>query len=232
MDHKAKLNLPIAIVKVRTSKFHHTSEVFLDTTRDKFLEKIIEENEAQYKKGFDQVYKKLDKNNNVSEAHYISHNTDLDDSTIDLIVLFQVKKIPMFPQEESERSEDLGDERTFENWLHGFVRVDRKDGFPYEYTLGIIGKEGRSRESNKRDFIDYIRMNNAIQYQKEFLQKSKTLNRYNYLTEAVYETADNEIEILIRFEIKELKCRVREKDNPSNLEILEDNHLVHLDKVA
>ena len=229
MDHKAKLNLPIAIVKVRTSEFSHTSEVFLDVNRDQFLQETIDEMESRYKKEFDQVYKKLDENDNVSESHYISHNTDLDDSTIDLIVLFQNKKIPMFPQDEpvEENLEDKINTMTLENWLHGFVRVgNRKSGFSDEYTLGIVGKEGKLRESNKQDFIDHIKMNNAIKYQKEFLQKSKILDKYNHLTEAVYETADNEIELLIRFSIKDLECRVSES------EILEDDHIVHLDKVA
>ena len=229
MDKNSKLRLPIAIVKVSTSEFNYRSEVFLDTTRDKFLERVIEENEFRYKKKFDQIYKRLDENDNVSEGQYISHGSDPTDPVIDLFVSFKDKLVPMFPPENEPVEEDLEDEIdtvVYENWLHGSVQIDRKNGFLDEYTLAIVGEEGKPRESNKQDFIDHIRINNAIKYQKEFLQKSKILDKYNHLVEAVYETADNSIEILIRFEIKDLKCRVSKK------EILEDDHLIRLDKVA
>ena len=244
MDRDAKLNLPIAIVKVKTSKFDHTSEIFLDTNRDQFLRELIGDMEFQYGKGFDQVYKKLDKNDKISEAQYISHNTDSDDSIIDLIVLFQDKKVLIFPQTEPEKSEDLDNDINtviYENWLHGSIRITGQDNYNEEYTLGIVGKEKENREDRKKSFLSYIRQSNTVKFQKEFLQESKILDKDDYLIEATYRTADDDLKILVRFLKKNLKVRVKSltsvtKNRPEGSpilasQILEDDHLVHLDKL-
>ena len=161
-------NVPIATIKVNTSKIRLEKEAFLTSSRESFVESTIAEMENQYSRKFKQIYRQLDEVDEIDHAMYWTDiPTEGADPIIDLSISFGSKDLPISVGSEKEKESDLRRvcreaieeveaeedqirEMIFEKCLHGIIHLSSPDGtLNEESVLGIIAKEGRPNNDIK-----------------------------------------------------------------------------------
>lgn len=227
-------NIPFVTVKVSsdTEKIDCVHETLLNKTREEFVQSTLSEKELQYGTKFRKTFQHFNKDDELIDVACVSISPEF---VIGLDISFrykdfsipagsvkeqELKELPRIVavKEEEVKKKDEIKELTFKNKIYCQVYLTG-DKINEEYELALIGTEYSSSEDRKKNFITDTTKVISDQYQKTFFQEFKTLNRHDEIVSVIYKTEKGDMEILIRFERKDVKVRVLYSD--SGMEILD-----------
>lgn len=203
-------------------------EVVLTGSREEFLDEMVKEFEERHGQKFYKEKESYDKNNRLIKAIYYAAATQ-----VDLIILFDKKNLEDLSEENYLKpKKDQVRTITYPDHLHARVQVKSEVLGTRDRTIGIMGNEGYLREDIKDDFLIYILAKTGDEYDSYYNKKSKSFDKNNCLTEARYEFPNAEMELIVSFFLDDLTCQVSYENYPPDIQVLDDDNVVNLDKVA
>ena len=237
-------NVPFATVKVSsdTEKIDCVYETLLSSTREEFVQSTLSEKEFQYGTKFRKTFHHFNDDDEFVGVSCVNVSPEF---VIELDISFRYKdfsipvgsvkqqelkdlpRIVAVKEEEVDKKKDKIKTLTFKNKIHGQVYLTG-DKINEEYELALIGMEHSSSEDRKKNFITYTTRAASEQYRKTFFQEFKTVNRYDEIVSVMYKTEKGDMQLLIRFEKKDVEVRVLYTN--SGMEVLDNDNILLLEK--